>query len=94
MAEMESAFAHLKEKGKPKDILPHYMTVKEIEKEVYLLNARATHRIYTNERPGNTQDLYPLNIIKYGKIYGRVCDIASLCEARTGAIYDIAVRQV
>ncbi|WP_421909021.1 DUF47 domain-containing protein [Methanolacinia petrolearia] len=85
MAEMESAFAHLKEKGKPKDILPHYMTVKEIEKEVYLLNARATHRIYTNE---------PLNIIKYGKIYGRVCDIASLCEARTGAIYDIAVRQV
>lgn len=85
MAEMTSAFTHLKGKGKPKDILPHYISVKEIEKEVYMLNARATHRIYTDE---------PLNIIKYGKIYGRVCDLASLCEDRTGAIYDIAVRQV
>lgn len=85
MVEMKSAFGHLRGKGKPKEILPHYLSVKEIEKEVYMLNARATHRIYISE---------PLNIIKYGKIYGRVCDLVSLCEDRTGAIYDIAVRQV
>lgn len=84
--DMESAFGILRTNGRPKDILPCYISAKKIETEIYILNARATHTIYSSKEP--------INIIKYGKIFGRVCDLASLCEDRTGAIYDIAVRHV
>lgn len=85
VSDMQSSFELLKSDKKPKEILPYYVSVKDTEKEVYRLNADTTHKIY-NENP--------LNIIKYGRIFDRICDLTSLCEDRTGAIYDIAVRRV